>query len=575
MTLVTNKIVPLPTTSGNNKPTLSEIQTNNDKTGQLREEKVSQIKLEEAQDNPIKKPLAKDGSVVYKNPEKVQKFSSLESERYGVPSLFNPYSLFMHPRSSNDNSVDLYMNSEFGAFPKKYRDIKIETLLQDFSPEKQPTKPLLANDFLYAKYYKKIPLNHLIVLRRFAYPTYDNLEFADGEDGQKREIRPIAQAITYFGDDTGNDLNSLTSFKGVINWKKMDADVHQVDGNEQSYSNSPGNAVGSLGTAGAIANTTTRFLNTVATNPNTGQSDLSGKKKQQIEFEKNYENDINFNNKVFGPVNVITSTHIRDRGIGSDKSFSIVFEYKLRSYNNINPKMAMLDLLFNMLSLTFNNAKFWGGANRYYPKQPQFGFFGDQNAYYDGRYEDYGKSVIETINSGTGNILSSLGDSLKGILSGDFSGLANLGKSLGATALDLKSSKSRPNIVAFKTLLTGLPIGEWHLTIGNPTNPIMMMGNLICEGFSFEFGKSLGADDFPDELKFTIDLKSGRPRDKADLESVFLEGQGKGYYPPEGVLDVGNLSSAVFNDANPTTNPKASRYNRNKQLGKTMGGTVF
>jgi len=38
-----------------------------------------------------------------------------------------------------------------------------------------------------------------------------------------------------------------------------------------------------------------------------------------------------------------------------------------------------------------------------------------------------------------------------------------------------------PTIRNMHSLLTGDPVGEWHLTVGNPLNPIMIVGNLICE----------------------------------------------------------------------------------------------
>ena len=44
------------------------------------------------------------------------------------------------------------------------------------------------------------------------------------------------------------------------------------------------------------------------------------------------------------------------------KKLSLVFEYELRSYNGINPKQAMLDLLSNILNVTYTTGTFWGGG---------------------------------------------------------------------------------------------------------------------------------------------------------------------------------------------------------------------
>jgi hypothetical protein len=78
-------------------------------------------------------------------------------------------------------------------------------------------------------------------------------------------------------------------------------------------------------------------------------------------------------------------------------------------------------------------------------------------------------------------------------------------------------------------LTTGEPVGEWHLTVGNPMNPIMMIGNLICKNASFKFGKTLGPEDFPTELEVKVTLEHGRGRDMGDIQSIFNLGQGRFY----------------------------------------------
>ena len=77
--------------------------------------------------------------------------------------------------------------------------------------------------------------------------------------------------------------------------------------------------------------------------------------------------------------------------------------------------------------------------------------------------------------------------------------------------------------------MTGAPIGEWHLTIGNPCNPIAMIGNLLCEDVAIEFGEVLGPDDFPTTIKATFTLKHARDRERGEIESIFNRGDGRLY----------------------------------------------
>ncbi len=79
------------------------------------------------------------------------------------------------------------------------------------------------------------------------------------------------------------------------------------------------------------------------------------------------------------------------------------------------------------------------------------------------------------------------------------------------------------------SFLTGAPIGEWHLVVGNPCNPIAMIGNLICETVDIDFSDKLGPDDFPTELTATFTLKHGRSRERGEIESMFNRGDGRLY----------------------------------------------
>jgi len=60
-----------------------------------------------------------------------------------------------------------------------------------------------------------------------------------------------------------------------------------------------------------------------------------------------------------------------------------------------------------------------------------------------------------------------------------------------------------------------------------------MIGNLICTGVEVEFGNELGPDDFPTEVKFTVNLDHGMPRDRDAIQSIFNRGMGRIYDLPD------------------------------------------
>ncbi len=506
-------------------------------------------------------------SYAYATMVEVEPINPSIAPKMGAPSLFSEYAFVVHPKC--DTANDFFdIKGEDGAFPAHDeitgteeridskgnvyevnvghggRNVTEESLIAHAPPygfvpngkgDLYSPTPYNASDFIFCKYHRKIPLNHQITLRRFPFPTFDNLD-ADGN----QTFKPIAQAITYFGEPTGNTLKDLSKFSGYINWEEMAADVWDTDGEEVGTDQTPFFDKGNNGKLSKVKNAI-KYGNAIGNQSGDQNSGRYQSQQDQARLLK----DPSFTNEVLGPVNVIDKTNIRARGIGATSDISLTFEYELRSFSSINPRLALVDLLCNMLALTFNNAKFWGGANRYFPKYQQFGFIGDQEKYYSGDYAGYFNSVGQQAGSLLGKGINLLSGLLGSLFSGNFGGIADIAKGAGRSIMDFQAAKSRPKVVGLRALLSGLPIGEWHVTVGNPYRPFMMMGNLIVKTFDFDFDGPMSADDMPSNLKFVINLGTGRPRDKGDIESIFSMGQGRVYNPQRNVADVQNLSSST------------------------------
>ena len=235
---------------------------------------------------------------------------------------------------------------------------------------------------------------------------------------------------------------------------------------------------------------------------------------------------------------------VRKRGLKFSNDMKLTFEYELKSLSYVNPKIAMIDIISNMLTMTTNNAQFFGGGHRYYGSS---GFvasqFGDINMLRDGNFSGYMGSVVNDVETGMKGLF---GDSNGNFDSNSIlDGLKNVGKTLLGNMLGNflgKEVGGATGTTATKAFISGEPTGDWHLTVGNPLNPIVMMGNMICDNATMTLGQGLGYDDFPMEAKFEIDLKHGKPRDKGDIENMFNAGQGRIYASAQGVEDVLNLA---------------------------------
>jgi hypothetical protein len=214
--------------------------------------------------------------------------------------------------------------------------------------------------------------------------------------------------------------------------------------------------------------------------------------------------------------------------------------------------------------MSTNTGTFWGGATRYYGngggygKQP-----GDLEAFASGNYAGYAKSLVDHV---TNQVKSMNGGSwprgleewvalAKQIFTG---GLYNMIGSLINGNLGKMGFTQPAN-----ALLNDEPTGYWHVTIGNPLNPIAMMGNMICTDWEMTMGEGLGYDDFPVNVAFSCKVSHCKPRDASGIEVMFNAGRGRYMHTPF-LAEVDQLPDDM----------KRSILQLNGQMKKTDSNTV-
>jgi hypothetical protein len=217
--------------------------------------------------------------------------------------------------------------------------------------------PYAISDFIYCTYYGKVPNNRMVTLRRYPIPVEDNLAIS----AKKTPLIPTAQAVTWYGEDIGNKLNDILNLNWGLIWKSRTADVQDIQGNELT--------VEDLASAAGITDKAViQVLKTQIFSGSDGKIDtlkLSGFDVAAQDYIKSaYKQDGPYWNRVLGPVNVIDSTFIRERGFldNKERPIKLQFKYSLRAYNGLNPKLVFLDLYSNFLSLTYNPTSTSNGA---------------------------------------------------------------------------------------------------------------------------------------------------------------------------------------------------------------------
>jgi len=395
-------------------------------------------------------------------------------------------------------------------------------------------QPYAMTDFMFCKYYGKIPNNRLVTLRRYPFPVDDQIKIR--KDGLYHSPIPISQAVTWFGGDTKNVLSSI----GVLNWAMPFAKINALtkgksDGTEAQTLD--GNEI-LLDDLLAFAEKIPGIAETIAGFKNIGiallgndadfRSVIGTEKKLQDYAKKLYMAEGPYWNRIFGPVNVINESTRRERGMQTnwEKAFTLNFHYQFRSFNGLSPKIVALDLISNFLNLTYNDAQFLGQMARYFPKT--------------------GLKFSETVNQALGGLVTKGSLSISDDLAGDILTLVASIKTAMASALSTAQSTLTPSVIAarltqvttmnilknaipamipVRSALSDRPVGEWHLVVGNPLNPIMVMGDLICKGCTMTFDEEFGPDDFPTGVTFAVSLSQGKPRDKIAIERMFNLGE--------------------------------------------------
>lgn len=378
------------------------------------------------------------------------------------------------------------------------------------------------SDFMYCKHLGKLSNNYLITLRRFPLPVDDfisaigenerTMDFAKSQDSQS-----IGCLVTWMGAP-GNELSEILKYSVEMPFKEQEASFEDPQNDADSNTgilNGIAAAFDSsyrkqymVGEVGSAFNTLSeKYL------PNffkLGQNPYSA---------RDFDNWMD-KNKVYGPVDAIKKTYMRDSsGLKFDQSFTLVFEYELRSYNGINGRQAMLDLLSNILNVVYTTGTFWGGGYKGYGAH-QNNVFANMNIFKaQGGFTDYVDAFAQDF--------SSFGSKIKNILSSGniidiIKQAANqLGGMLVAGTLN---KLGRPVKQMYNSLLSPAPVGFWHVTVGNPHHPIMSMGNMILKKTTIEHYGPLGLDDFPTGLKVTCELERGKPRDLRDIEKLYMHG---------------------------------------------------
>ena len=539
-------------------------------------------------------------------------------ENYDDAVTTLPSSLFYEAQSSEDGRSGLFNyyligDTKKGRDGKKFTYIKSETFAgnQAVSPDytRNPTaqsiiqkttfsgaylepsskfvsQPYNVKDFIFCKNYGVIPNNRMITLRRFPTPVMDNLRVPLGgnrieatDNGGKISATqtpidgitkdqmiksgvalPLAQAITFFGEGTGNDLSDIIGIDSGLNWAdKQQSKMLKAEGNDPGLTNT--NLYKYIEQLiGPSIGENLKGLSTLLggfTDPDNIDMQI-----RRSLFDQLHAPGGPLSERIFVDVNTVDKMSIRQQGFtGGDREFSLKFSYNLASVGQINSRMMFIDLLTNILAIGTDYGTFLAPQLLVNPNKKGIGFPGGAAEYIKSMLDPVG-FINDMVKINFSAEMQAKLKTLKGDLAKAKAELTGLGNGVPLskdsqiykTIGTMMTSALLTNLYFEPMMLSGYPTGEWHIVVGNPLNPIAMIGNLICKGVNVKFNNVLGADDFPTEMEVTYKLKPARQRHRGDFESLMNRGSGRLYLGKMQIADqsknayVGAISGNDYNN---------------------------
>ena len=487
-----------------------------------------------------------------------------------VPSMFNPlYGINIVGVTGNtpliDNNKTVETNISYDSSGKEFQtsimspekdihDCSIKTLVKLSSEKKLGHEIYKFADFMYCKQLGKFSNNRLITLRRFPVPIGDDIRTISPNSSDKgHDVHTpgdIGRLVCWMDDD--NKLENILKYEYKETWREEKGEYQDVDSKTGQETDTW------LGSFVNLANPA--YRKEVASGWQSGSNKILDAFNARVDpkgiilkgnggnWDNNREVLTRYDkHRVYEPTATIKTTHLYEGTLEFSHNFTLVFDYELRAYEHINPKTAFLDLLNNIQQVTYRTGKFWGGDVWWIGSPYNKRGWETATAFMDNSWnklnDTFSMLLHGTMNIGDllgnfANTLTKAGTKILNTASSIMSNpdkrdefITNIENWAGEHQIKgmiygmIQNKLGRPSLYAANTILNGDPVGLWHVTIGNPRNPILSIGNLIIESSSIQHYGPLGFDDFPTGLRLTVNLKHGRPRDMVEIGKMYTGGR--------------------------------------------------
>lgn len=451
-------------------------------------------------------------------------------------------------------------------------DTSVLNIIEKLANTKGQLKPA---DFAYLKNVGVYPNNRLMIARRFAAPTGDNIMIKK----KPTEIGSLATLITWvpeaedflnisFGEEW---MEAEADFKGVLSGLGEDLGI----GNLGGIGGAAGNVVPLPGFTEIFQR---QFLASLGL------------------LESNSKNMIPAGNP-----NLIKQAKMRKTvgyseagsGLTCTVQVKMLCEYELKYISGIDPTIVWMDLIGTILRFGTSESENYGLSKSVSAKlirwanNPQSllkevfssiknaisGIVAEVTAKIEEIFND-AKAAVDKATAEEKADPPKVPDPLAAANEEKTASetiLASISKVLGDVSEGL-IQKYRVKIIGIVNALAGLPSTPWHLTIGNPMRPIFCSGDMLTKSVSLKLGPQLAFNDLPSSITVEFTLENARALGMQEIMGKFNSGYlrsidvqktyyetsqitsgGKSYTEPIGILpgeasvppDIGTVSGTA------------------------------
>lgn len=432
------------------------------------------------------------------------------------------------------NGYDILVKVE-----NKYTSYTIDDIIT--FTEKREQMKLEYQHFAYCSRLGFYPNNRLVTLRRFRgavgddiYQNPSNYDGAIGADLKSIALRPISTMVTWLKDDEslfgGTDGFSF----GIVFSDYTDGFITTLKKSFTEYTSGTGG--GDSTTAPGWKDSLTNFAITSFVTGEDAKG-INGNNQEKSTLSK--VDGTELGRSAANNPNMIGQGKRMD-SLKTDIKFSLTFEYQMRYISNIDPTIAMLDLLSTAMHMGGNESEFRYNIEKFVGKDEIA-----QN-FYKLKYNNTAAVAQSIMKTQLTTIINGVVDTAKNIFDGIATAAGQFIEELTDTVTGKPTKKKTTNLTdeiaknifdryreslkAAISVDTGLPSGGWHVMIGDPQNPFISCGDLVIgPDCAVKFGKELGPGGFPTSFSVTYNLVQARSRGRQEIMKMFNGGRGRVY----------------------------------------------